>query len=466
MPKNFKLPDTLVIALSILLLAIILTWIVPAGEFTRQTVEGRNVIVAGTFQTVTPAPQSILSFFVAPYKGFVDAAEVITFIFFVGGAFGMINATGAIDAGLMKLVDLTLKNPLYKWIVIPLLIAAFSFAGGSFGLSEEVLVFVLITLPLARALGYNNIVGVAIPLVGAGAGFAGAFLNPFTIGVAQGIAQIPLFSGMFYRLIIWATFTAITIAYIMFYIYQLDREKANNLIILSPEEEVKISNEEPEHRQIKLTSNRIIILLLFALSLVLLGWGVTQKGWYIPEIAALFFGLGIFSALIGGLSLDQTAQAFTAGAKEMIGACLIVGFCKGILVVTTDGKIIDTILNAMAQLLDGMPAVICVQAMFLFQSALNFFVPSGSGQAALTMPIMAPLSDLLGISRQNAVLAFQFGDGFSNLVIPTSGVTMGVLSIAKIPYGNWLKWIAPLMGIYFVAAMCFLAAPTFLFEWE
>ena len=150
----------------------------------------------------------------------------------------------------------------------------------------------------------------------------------------------------------------------------------------------------------------------------------------------------------------------------MIGACLIVGFCKGILVVTTDGKIIDTILNAMAQLLDGMPAVICVQAMFLFQSALNFFVPSGSGQAALTMPIMAPLSDLLGISRQNAVLAFQFGDGFSNLVIPTSGVTMGVLSIAKIPYGNWLKWIAPLMGIYFVAAMCFLAAPTFLFEWE
>lgn len=461
--NKFKLPDTLVIASGILILAIILTWIIPAGEFTRDVVDGRNVVVPGTYTTVEPSPQSILSFFRAPYQGFEEAVGVIAFIFFIGGAFGMINATGAIDAGLLKLVNFTLSNPLYKWFVIPLLILAFSFAGGSFGMSEEVLVFVLITIPLANSLGYDRLVGIAIPLIGSGAGFAGAFLNPFTVGVAQGIAEIPLFSGMGYRIFVWAIFSAVAIAYIMFYIYRLEKDKT-----LSPLYSQNSVDEvlDQDKRKLPLTTNRIIILLLFLASLILLAWGVTQKGWYIQEISALFFGLGIFSALIGGLSLSGTVKAFTDGAKDMMAACLVVAFCRGILVIAQDGKIIDTMLNFVAQSLNGLPPVICAQAMFIFQSFLNFFVPSGSGQAALTMPIMAPLSDLLGVSRQTAVLAFQFGDGLSNMIIPTSGVTMGVLSIARIPYDIWLRWMIPLMVLFVIVAMLLLLGPTVLFEWN
>ncbi|MEL7036501.1 MAG: TIGR00366 family protein [Cyanobacteria bacterium J06592_8] len=450
--KKFKLPDTLVISSCILILVIILTWIIPAGEYVRQTVENRSIVVPSSYKIVESSPQNILTFFIAPVKGFTSAAEVIAFIFFIGGAFGMVNATGAIDAGLEKLVNITLINPAYKWVIIPLLILAFSFCGGSFGMSEEVLVFVLITIPLAQALGYDKITGVAIPFVGAGVGFAGAFLNPFTVGVAQGIAEVELFSGIPYRLLVWTVFSLLAIAYILWYIYRQDVSRENSLLY---SQEIEVSAEN-KVREYPLTTNRILILILFLLTIFILAWGVTTQGWYITEIAGLFLGLGITSALMGGLSPSQTTNAFVSGAKDMMGACLIVGFCKGILIVATEGKIIDTILFQITQTVETLPTIISVQAMFWFQAILNFFVPSGSGQAALTMPIMAPLSDLLGISRQTAVLAFQMGDGLNNLIIPTSGVTMGVLSIAKIPYEIWLRWIFPLMIALFSAAMFFL----------
>jgi len=461
--KNFKLPDTLVISLLILLFIIGLTWVIPAGEFTRQTVDGRSIVVTGSYQPVEASPQSIFSFFTAPVQGFASAAEVISFIFIVGGAFGMLNATGAIEAGLKKLVDFSLKNPVYKWIILPLLMVVFSFAGGSFGLSEEVLVFVLITIPLARAMGYDSITGVAIPLVSSGAGFAGAFYNPFTIGIAQQIAEVKVFSGIGYRLVVWAILTTVAIAYMMFYIFRLEKNPA-----ISPMYglDVKVEESEEDPTLSRLTTRRQIILLLFAVTLIVLAWGVSKKGWYITEIAGLFFGLGIVASFVGSLSLSQMTEAFTEGAKTMMTACLVVGFCKGILLVATDGKIIDTFLFWISQGLDGMPNWISVQVMFLFQSVLNFFVPSGSGQAALTMPIMAPLSDILGISRQTAVLAFQFGDGLTNLIIPTSGVTMGVLSIAKIPYEKWVQWALPLMVLLFGTAMILLLGPTLLFEWK
>ncbi|ERT05266.1 na+/H+ antiporter family protein [Lyngbya aestuarii BL J] len=450
--KKFKLPDTLVISSGILILIIVLTWIIPAGEYVREIVGNRSLVVPGSYQVIESSPQSIFSFFIAPIKGFISAAEVIAFIFFVGGAFGLVNATGSIDAGLEKLVRLTVRNPAYKWLIIPGLILAFSFCGASFGMSEEVLVFVLITIPLAQALGYDTITGVAIPFVGAGVGFAGAFLNPFTVGVAQGIAQVPLFSGIRYRLLVWAVFSLMAIAYILWYIYRQDVNRENSLLYSLKTTKIL----EVKVRDYPLTVNRIIVLILFLLTILILAWGVTTQGWYITEIAGLFLGLGIFSSLIGGLSLSQTTNAFVEGAKEMMMACLIVGFCKGILIVATEGKIIDTILFQITQTVESLPAVISVQAMFWFQAILNFFVPSGSGQAALTMPIMAPLSDLLGISRQTAVLAFQMGDGLNNLIIPTSGVTMGVLSIAKIPYEIWLRWIMPLMVSLCLGAMFFL----------
>ncbi|MEH0152532.1 Na+/H+ antiporter NhaC family protein [Limibacter armeniacum] len=462
---KFKLPETLVIVSGILLLFIGLTWVVPAGEFERTVVNNRTILVAGSYQEVNPAPQSLLSFFTAPIRGFASAAEVIAFIFIVGGAFGMLNATGAINAGLQKLVFFSSKHPMYKWLIIPFIMLIFSFAGATFGMSEEVLVFILITIPLAHAMQLDTIVGVAIPFVGAGAGFAGAFYNPFTIGIAQGIAQLPTFSGLQYRFMVWIIMTFLAIGFVMFYALRISKSTSKSILygkdVLLNEKSNKLQAEE-----IPLTPQRTIILIGFGIALLLLAWGVKVHGWYMVEIGALFFGLGLISSIISRMDTSTMVKAFTEGAKEMMTACLVVAFCKGILLVAEDGKIIDSLLFYISEPVKNMPKALSVEVMFLVQSTLNLFLPSGSGQAALTMPIMAPLSDLLGVSRQTAVLAFQLGDGLTNMIIPTSGVTMGVLAIAKIPYDKWLKWMMPLFILLTLAGMVLLLGPVILFEWH
>ncbi|MBB3697897.1 TIGR00366 family protein [Flammeovirga yaeyamensis] len=455
-----KLPDTLVIVTTILLIFIGLTWLIPAGEYSRELINDRNVLIPDSYQSVDSTPQGIGAFFSAPMRGFISASDVIAFIFIVGGAFGMLNKTGAIEAGLQKLVEFSNKHTVYKKIIIPLLIIVFSIAGATFGMSEEVLVFILITIPMAKAMKLDPIVGVAIPFVGAGAGFAGAVYNPFTIGIAQGIADVPLFSGMEYRIFVWIIFTTITIVYIMSYVMKIT---ANPSASLLSNNTADIELEETE--KIPFNIQRKLVLILFAVGIIGLGIGVTEYDWYMIEIGALFFAIGLISCLICGIHVDKISKGFANGAKEMMTAALVVAFCKGILIVASDGKIIDSVLFGISSVVKDLPKVLSLEAMFVFQSALNTFLPSGTGQAALTMPIMAPLSDLLGISRQTAVLAFQFGDGLTNLIIPTSGVTMGVLSIAKIPYGTWVKWMGPLLLILMLVAGVLLLGPLYFDVW-
>ncbi len=450
-----RLPDTLIIVFFILAVFAVLTYLVPAGEYNRIEKNGREVIDPDSFQYVESAPQGIFDLLKAPVKGFQSAAQIIAFILLVGGAFSVINKTGAIDAGLRNVVLYSKKHPKYKKWILPVLICLFSLAGATFGMSEEVLVFVLITIPLARALNYDVLVGVAIPFLGAGAGFAGAFANPFTIGIAQGIAELPPFSGIGYRLIVWVIFTLAANVFILRYCNLLDKGKQQLYIT-----DLKIAAID---EQVVFNTPKKLILLSFLLAIVLLIVGVNKWGWYINEIAGLFIALAIVSALLGRLSAQSTIDSLVEGAKDLMPAALVVALSKGILILATDGKIIDTILFNLANLSAGMPNYVSVQVMFFVQSALNFFLPSGSGQAALTMPIMAPLSDLVGISRQTAVLAFQFGDGISNLIIPTSGVTMGILSIAKIPYEKWLKWVFPLILVFVILAMLLLLPPVLFF---
>lgn len=458
-----KFPDTLAIILGIMVVFIILTWIVPAGQFERTVVNHREVIVPGSYERVEAAPQGIGAFFQAPIKGFISAGQIIAFVFLVGGAFAIVNRTGAIDAALQNIIRFSERKPQYKRFIIPLVITLFSLAGATFGMSEEVLVFVLITIPLALALGYDSITGVAISFVGAGLGFAGAFINPFTIGIAQGIAELPPASGMGFRLIAWFVTTTIGIVFIMRYTAKLDRDPT-----ASPVYELD-QIREGEHlnigEQLDFSLQRKLVLVALAAALILLVVGVSSWGWYINEIAGLFIALGFAAAAIGRLNLDTAIEAFKSGAGDMLTAALVIALAKGLIVIAEDGRIIDTILNGIATASEGLPQGATVEIMFLLQTALNFFVPSGSGQAALTMPIMAPLSDLLGISRQTAVLAYQFGDGLSNLIIPTSGVTMGVLAIAKIPYNVWLRWCFPLFLILSIAAMLMLLMPLYVFEW-
>lgn len=456
-----KSPDALVILSIILLIFVILTWIVPAGEFDRQIINGHKVVVSGTYHTVEVNPQGFWELFRAPLKGIVSAADIIGFVLLVGGAFSILAATGAMDAGLQQVLRFAEKNPQLKIWIIPLLMVIFSVGGATFGMAEEVLVFIMITIPMARKMGYDNIVGIAIPFVGAGVGFAGAPFNPFTVGIAQGIAELPIFSGFEYRSFVWFVYTFIGIAFVMWYANRIDKHPEK-----SPIGMVKAEFEHEDIEELELTGRRKLILILFLASLIGIMIGALQYDWYIIELAGLFVLLGLVSAIVAGLSTEHTVKAFTQGAKDLLMAALLIGFSKAILVVASDGKIIDTILYSMSNSVGNFSPTVSAEIMFVVQGVINFFIPSGSGQAAITMPIMTPLADLLSVSRQTAVLAYQFGDGLFNLIIPTSGITMGVLAIAHIPFNVWLKWIAGFMAVMVIVSMILLAIPALgLYSW-
>jgi uncharacterized ion transporter superfamily protein YfcC len=452
--STLKIPHTLVLVFIIIALTGVLTWIIPAGEFERTENNGRSVVVPDTYHRVEPQTQNFGEILSAPIRGFVDAANVIAIIFIAGGVFGIVNATGAIHAGIAAATRAVEKTPALRSATIPILTTLFSLGGATFGMSEEVLVFILIFIPFALALGYDSIVGVAIPFVGAGAGFAAAFLNPFTVGIAQGLAGLPLFSGLEYRLVVWTAVTAVAIIFIMRHaaavkrlpetspVYEIDCQRSREALTGAPAE---------------LSRPQKIVLGVFALSMFGLIIGTLRFDWYITEISALFIGMGILCGHWGKLGWDKTAEAFIGGAKEMMTAALVVAFARGILVIATNGKIIDTILHTLAGGMQQSHPVVSAYLMLFVQACINFFVPSGSAKAALTMPIMAPLSDLLGITRQTAVLIFQLGDGFFDMIIPTSGVTMGVLGIAKIPFEKWARWVLPLQFLFIAAGLVLIA---------
>ncbi|MDZ7289531.1 MAG: TIGR00366 family protein [candidate division KSB1 bacterium] len=463
--KEITLPHTLALIFAIIVVMGVLTWIVPAGQFDRAEKSGRTVVVPNTYQRVEAHPQGVGAILSAPLRGFVEAANIIAFIFLIGGAFGVVISTGAVDAAIKAFTRFVERTPLLRAATIPLLTTSFSLAGATFGMSEEVLAFILIFIPLARSLGYDSIVGVAIPFVGAGAGFAAAFTNPFTVGIAQGIAELPLFSGLQYRGVVWLIVTTIAVVFIVRYaervkhrpqlspVYDLDRERQSEVM--------GAANPAPVET---FSRSQKLVMLIFLLAFAGLVIGALKFDWYITEITALFLGMGILAGIVARRRINQIAEAFVAGAKDMLMAALVVAFSRGILVMATDGKIIDTILAALSGLTQQAHPLVSAYLMLFVQACINFFVPSGSGQAALTMPIMAPLSDLLGITRQTAVLIFQFGDGFNNMIIPTSGVTMGVLGIAKIPFEKWLRWALPLALLFYAAGLILIAIPV-LFGW-
>jgi uncharacterized ion transporter superfamily protein YfcC len=345
------------------------------------------------------------------------------------------------------------------------MILLFSLGGATFGMNEEIIPFVLIIVPICLALGYDSIIGVAIPLVGAHVGFASAFLNPFNVGIAQGIAGIPLFSGIGYRLICWAISTLAAIIFLLYYVKRLSRKPE-----ISPtykEDNERKLNEHFENiydNNNHFSTKHKIVLATFALSLVMLVVGVIKLGWYIEEIAGMFFLMGIVVGIIGGLSSDVLIKSFIEGAKDLVGTALIIALARATLVISRDGNIIDTMLYGLAPYIQSSSKIFASQKMFMVQAIINFFVHSGSGQAALTMPIMAPLADLASVSRQTAILAFQFGE-YTNIIIPTSAVTMGALSMAKVPWEKWAKWVIPLQLILMLLGLLLLIPPN-LFGWR
>ena len=440
-----RIPHTFTIVFALIVLAAVMTWVIPAGEFMRQTVDGREVVVSGSFHRVDAAPQT-WQIFSALFNGFVDKADIIIFILMVGGAFWILNNSHAIDVGVMAFLRRVQKLSRFKVIralgvnniIITLVMLMFSLFGAIFGMSEETIAFVVVFIPLAIQMGYDSIVGVCMCYVAAHVGFAGAMLNPFTIGIAQGIASLPLFSGLEYRLFCWVILTIIGIAFVLWYAHRV-KVKPERSPVYKLDDYWRSRMESTG--QDKLTVQQGLILILLMLTIVSLVVGVLVWHWYITEISALFLAMGILAGILDRQGADDIAKLFLAGCKDILSAALVVGLASGIIFILKDGRIIDTMLYGLTRSLAQTGEVTSLGVMYFFQTLLNIVMPSGSAKAALTMPIMTQFADLINISRQTTVLAFQFGDGFTNMLTPTSGVLIGVLGIARIPYGTWLKWV-------------------------
>jgi uncharacterized ion transporter superfamily protein YfcC len=469
---RWKAPDTTLVIFVLVACAAVVTWFVPAGAYERRelAVEGvgtREVVVPGTFRYLEREQRGVLTtvlhstgmVFKAPILGFTDAdaAPIIAFVLLIGGAFAVMQQTRAVDAALIRLVRASERSRLLGLLLLPVFMTLFSLGGATFGMAEETVPFVLIFVPLALALGYDSITGAAIPFIGSAAGFAAAFFNPFTVGVAQGIAGLPPFSGAGFRAGLWLVTTATAIAFVMWHAHGVRANPARSPVFAVDEQRRR---EGVQHARMDepFTARQKAVLAIFFAGMVLLVWGVLPTsrggfGWYIIEIAALFVALGVLMGAAGGLGASGTAAAFMEGIRQLAPTAVIIGLARGILIVLQDAQAIDSILYVLARALEGTTSAGAAMTMFAVQTVINFFVPSGSGQAALTMPLMAPLADLVGVSRQTAVLAFQMGDGFTNMIIPTSAVLMGLLTLARIPWTTWARWVLPLQVALFVLGM-------------
>lgn len=410
-----KLPNTYVIIAILIVLCAFLTWVVPGGEYV--TSEDGTL----SYENVHAVPQT-WQVFSAIYNGFVKQAGIIIFILVVGGAFWLLNSTGAINAGIRRLINVIGRRD--KAVLVTLTVL-FSLGGAIFGMSEEAIPFVGIVVPLVVSMGYDAIMGLLVVYVASNIGFSSAFLNPFTVGIAQGMAELPLFSGMGYRIFCWAFLTAILCIFVVLYARKTRK---------APVEVTAIEAAPLTVRQKWV----LVVLLLTVIALVL---GVTLRGWYMPEITGLFLAMGILCGMIAGFPANRIADELIAGAKDILSAALVVGFASGIVIILQDGKIVDSILHGMQESLEGTGEVSSLSSMYGIQAVINFLIPSATAKAAITIPIMSPFSDLVGVSRQAMVLAFQFGDGFTNMITPTSGVLMAALAMARVPYEKWVKWI-------------------------
>lgn len=453
---KLKLPNTFVLLFALLALIALSTWFVPGGQYDTQMVNGKKVIDPDSFRTIASNPQGLVALLTAPLKGFVEAALIIGFVLIVGGVFNVLHKTEAIDAMIKTVAKAHTHSALVRACVIPLFVTMFSLGGATFGMAEEAIPFVLIFIPLALALKYDTVTGVAIPFAGSQIGFATAFLNPFNVGVAQGIAGVPLFSGIGFRAICWVIFTLLTIAFLMWYAARIKRDPSLSPTFAMDEEKRKTLNLAEFEAFEGMTLQHKLVLGLFAATLVGMIVGVVKFEWYIHEIAALFLVMSIAVGVVARLKPDDWVAAFLQGARDMVSTALVIALAKGTVVLLRDGHIIDTMLHSLVPYVESSSAVFSAQKMFVIQSVINFFIHSGTGQAALTMPIMAPLADLVGVTRQTSILAFQFGE-LTTTIIPTSGITVGVLALSGIPYTTWVRWMLPLQAAYFVVAMLLLA---------
>ena len=446
--------DSLVIIFSIIVLSQLLTYVVPQGSFAREGYEGneaRQMVVADSFTYSDEASQVKLQpwyFLAAIPEGFAGAQDVIFLIFIAGGVIAVMRRSGAIDAVLQTSVERLGASP---WILIAGCLVMFSVGSYTVGLGEEYVPLVPILVTMSLAMRMDAIVAMGMVWIPYGIGWACAGINPFGVVIAQNIAGIPVTSGWAFRLFMMAAFLAVAFHHLYRYAIRVQNSPETSLVA-----HIDYSAGFEPPADVSMNPRRTGVLLVFAAGIALFVYGASAWGWYINELSALFLGIGILAAAIGGIAPGDTSRTFMRGAAEMTTAALIVGFARSIEVVLSGGQIIDTIINSIASVLTNFGAETASVGMLVVQSICNFFIPSGSGQAFVTMPIMSPLATLTGVPQQTAVLAYQFGDGFTNMIVPTSALVMGALALGKIPYGAWVRFITPLLIKLFALAVVFL----------
>ncbi|WP_299560703.1 YfcC family protein [uncultured Sulfitobacter sp.] len=461
--RHDRFPSAFTILFGLIVLVAALSWIVPAGQYDRVTNEalGKETPVPGTYRVVESAPQGLLDILRAPVAGFYDPAsyaanaiDVSLFVLFIGGFLGVVNRTGAIDGGITA--AMAGMRGREKWM-IPILMALFAAGGTTYGMAEETLAFYAILIPVMIAAGYDAATGVAVILLGAGIGVMGSTINPFATTIASNAAGIAFTDGLLLRLAILGVGWLICVAFVMRYAARVKADPSASIVADRRAENERHFAGEASGLDAALTTRNKVVLILFALTFAVMIWGVALRGWWMAEMSMLFLAASLIIGTVGWVGEKPFVEAFVNGARDLLGVALIIGLARGIVVVMDAGRITDTVLHASEQLIAGRSEVVFITGMYWIEVAMSFLVPSTSGLAVLSMPILAPVSDFAGVDRSLAVTAYQSASGIVNLITPTSAVVVGALAIGRIPYNRWLLFVAPLLLVLTVLNMAALA---------
>lgn len=452
--KAFQFPSAYSILFTLIALVAAATWLIPAGQYERvQNIElDKEVPVPGTYAPVDANPQTIVDVFLAPIGGFYNpdsyeaaAIDVALFVIVIGGFLGVVTKTGAIDAAITRAME-KLKGR-ENWM-IPILMAFFAAGGTTYGMAEESLAFYSLLIPVMLAARYDSVVAVAVILLGAGIGVMGSTINPFATVIASNAAGIAFTEGLMLRFFLLLAGWLICVIYVMRYAARVKADPSRSIVAdRSADIEKRFLSENTGDDHLPLTPTRIIVLIIFALTFAVMIWGVSSQEWWMAKMSALFIASSILIGLVSWMGEEGFIDAFMDGARDLLGVALVIGIARGIVVIMDAGNITDTILHAGENSLAGLSGIGFINMMFGIEVALSFFVPSSSGLAVLTMPIMAPLADFSEVSRHLVVTAYQSANGLVNLINPTFAVVMGALAIGGVPYDRWLKFMAPLLLI-------------------
>lgn len=446
MKKKFVFPNTYVIIILMMIVAVLLTWIIPSGEFERvkDEVSKQSIIIPGTFKYIENNPISLFKIPVYIMKGLAKASDIVFLVIIVGGAFNIIIETGMFQSFAGRLTKVFSNKEVF---IIPAFSTIFALACTTMGVNTFI-GFAPIAVIIARSIGYDAIVGVSMVALGGAIGFSTGTFNPFTTGVAQSLAGLPIFSGLGYRFVCLVVFLVVTNIYIIWYAKKIKANPEASVVYEMEQENKKIEVSEKQHDKIE--GRHYLVLLIVIACFVLLVYGSQNWKWKLQENAAMFIWMGVLSGFAYGFGPSKIAEEFTKGAKKLVYGALMIGMANGISLILTDGKILDTTVQYLGGLLVTLPSYLQAAGMFLMQLLINGLITSGSGQAAATMPIMLPVADIIGITKQTTVLAFNFGDGLSNYILPTSSALMGFIAMVGISYSNWMKFMWKLFLIWIV----------------